>query len=158
MLVQLLLSLMERICSTLLKVILTPSSTLLSSSLFSSFNDFHLTYYSAHPYPQKYISTYSRTKAEAEIEVLKCNSGGFFCFFFVVSLLCLILFSPLLFSSSSPLLLLIHSFTERFETISVRLPAVWGPADPILPGLVRMAKRWYWVWPAGGKYTVSFFL
>ncbi len=36
----------------------------------------------------------------------------------------------------------------------MRLPVVWGPGDPILPGLVRMANWGYWVWPDGGKYTV----
>eukprot|EP00026_Physarum_polycephalum_P010962 Phypoly_transcript_11151.p1 GENE.Phypoly_transcript_11151~~Phypoly_transcript_11151.p1 ORF type:complete len:348 (+),score=29.06 Phypoly_transcript_11151:145-1188(+) len=71
-----------------------------------------------YPYPNKYISTYSRTKAEAEIEVLKANS-------------------------------------EKLQTMSVRLPAVWGPADPILPGLVRMAKWWYWVWPANGQFSIT---
>lgn len=71
-----------------------------------------------HPYPKKFVSTYSRTKAEAEIEVMKYNSA-------------------------------------TLQTMSVRLPAVWGPADPILPGLVRMARWQYWVWPSGGQYSIT---
>jgi nucleoside-diphosphate-sugar epimerase len=43
----------------------------------------------------------------------------------------------------------------RIETIVVRLPAVWGGGDSILPGLVRMARRGLWVWPDAGRHLIS---
>jgi len=49
---------------------------------------------------------------------------------------------------------LVLAATE-IEAVVVRLPLVWGGGDSILIGLVRMARRGLWVWPAGGRYPVS---
>lgn len=45
--------------------------------------------------------------------------------------------------------------TRGIEALVVRLPAVWGGGDSILPGLVRLARRGLWVWPDAGRHLIS---